>query len=88
MSAGSLAARMTSYAKATDTGKLVLIVACAATALVVTMLGFWESHQQQLMDRVISLQERQSVQIEMQGRQLAALEQMVLTNRRDLDRGR
>ena len=82
MTENTLVAKMTSYAKeAPRLDKILLIAACSLSALVVAQMAFWESRQQVLMDRLTDI-------VSMQQAQLAALQERVDTNRRELDRGR
>ena len=79
--ASEVADKMTSYAKdAPRLDKVILLVACGLAALIIAQMAFWESRQQQLMDRLTDL-------VQMQQSQLAALSERVNTNRRDLERG-
>jgi hypothetical protein len=70
------------YAKdAPRLDKVILTVACGLAALVLLQMGFWESRQQDVMDKLADI-------IAMQQAELAEIREMVRTNRRELDRDR
>ena len=96
----ALVARMTTYAKETSKlDRIVLGVACGSVVLMFGMLSFWERHQQDLWAEqnkqhldIISRQQsnidRLTTIMEMETSEVAALREMVIANRRDLDRER
>ena len=96
----ALVARMTTYAKETSKlDRIVLGVACGSVVLMFGMLSFWERHQQDLWAEqnaqhlaLIATQQRSldrlTTIMEMETSEVAALREMVNSNRRDLERER
>jgi type II secretory pathway component PulM len=84
---GGMMAKMTSLAKETSPlDRVILAVAGSSMLLVIAMFGFWENHQtalmehqQEMIDRLVDIQSMQSAS-------MAALQEMVIANRRDLER--